>query len=413
MKRRITRLSAIALLALLLTAHAGMAEETDNDWRNVGSIALGDTIVCDGDGLSIIGGTVIITKGGDFTVTGTLKAGQILVETDDKVKLRLSGCDITCPDGPAIFFQQSKKSFITLTEGTVNRLTDGESYAADAKAALFSNDTLEIKGGGELIVTGNYKHGIASDDDIIIENGQITVTAKTDGLHANDDITVAGGSLSITASSDGMESEATLTVDGGAITVRGAEEGIEAKTVLTINGGEIDIQCRDDGINAGQDAVLNGGTLHIECDGDGLDSNGGMTINGGEITVFSGDNANGPVDTDEMSGAFVVNGGFVIATGGNMGARVSEQSAQHAIWIGEPIAANATVAVTDENGNDVIRFAAVKSASLTLFSAPALVSGGTYTVTVNGASLGAVTLTEASASVGRVSGGFGGRGGGK
>jgi len=63
----------------------------------------------------------------------------------------------------------------------------GSSYTIDAKASIFSNDDIEIKGSSRLDVVGNYKHGICSDDDLVIENGKVVIT---DGLHANDTIQV-------------------------------------------------------------------------------------------------------------------------------------------------------------------------------------------------------------------------------
>jgi len=38
----------------------------------------------------------------------------------------------------------------------------GSSYTIDAKASIFSNDDIEIKGSSRLDVVVNYKHGICS-----------------------------------------------------------------------------------------------------------------------------------------------------------------------------------------------------------------------------------------------------------
>jgi len=80
--------------------------------------------------------------------------GMIYIKTKERVKLRLSGVNIKNNNGPAIYFDDADKAFITITEDTVNYLEDGTSYSdKDAKAALFSNDTLEIKGKGVLTAT--------------------------------------------------------------------------------------------------------------------------------------------------------------------------------------------------------------------------------------------------------------------
>lgn len=266
----------IALLAMSMVSTPVFAEDTASEaWeQNVGTIDL-STLTSTGTGVSISGGTVTVTKGGDFTVTGTLPDGMIHVNTDEKVKLRLSGASITNTTGPAIYFENTEKALVTLTENTENSLTDGETYSNDAKAALFSNDDMEIKGSGSLTVKANYNHGITSDDDLDIQNGVITINSKADGLHANDSVTISGETtLNITAQDDGIQSESLLTIDGGIVNINSPEgkgitgvgdvtvnsgtinianatEGIESEATLTINGGDISINCTDDGLNAG------------------------------------------------------------------------------------------------------------------------------------------------------------------
>lgn len=199
---------------------------SDDTWKsNTGAIDL-DQLQVTGRGVSVQDGDIQILQGGDFEVTGTLENGMIQVNTDQRVKLRLSGVEITNDNGPAIFFENADKALITVTEGTTNVLTDGVAYEADAKAALFSNDDLEIKGEGTLVVNGNFKHGIASDDEIVIENGNIIINAVQDGMHANDGIQITGGVVTITADGDGIQSEKYTLITGGRldITTKGEVE---------------------------------------------------------------------------------------------------------------------------------------------------------------------------------------------
>ncbi|MCH5186472.1 MAG: carbohydrate-binding domain-containing protein, partial [Oscillospiraceae bacterium] len=92
----------------------------DDLWKeNTGEIDL-DTMTVSGNGVSADGNTVKITQGGDFTVTGTLENGMILVNTDSKVKLRLSNANISNSSGPAIYFEDCKKGYITIKKDTEN-----------------------------------------------------------------------------------------------------------------------------------------------------------------------------------------------------------------------------------------------------------------------------------------------------
>lgn len=194
----------------------------------------------EGEGIAVNGSTIVITGEGTYVLSGS-RTGMVEVNSTKKVKLKLNGVNISNPSGPAILCTDAKKLTITLIEGTVNTLTDGANTAYDG--ALCSNDTLEIKGAGTLNVNANNEHGIASDDDLIIKNGTITVNAKKTGLMANDDITISGGTLRVTGATNGIKSKGTLHISGGTIlSIGGPKEtksALYSAGVFTLTGGRI------------------------------------------------------------------------------------------------------------------------------------------------------------------------------
>ena len=248
------KLLSVILSVVMLVTTGCFATGTDDEWKNnTGTINLTDKTAT-GSGAAFDGNTVKITKGGDFTVTGTLTDGMIYVNTGDKVKLRLSGVNISNSSGSAIFFDGCEKSFITITEGTENYISDGSDYTGDADAALYSNSDLEIKGSGKLTVNGNYKHGIASKDDISIENGEITVTANEHGIKSNNKFSMSGGTVDITTKTGkGIKAKDSVTIDGGNININAVDEGIESKGTMVINDGNISVYAKDDGLNTGNE----------------------------------------------------------------------------------------------------------------------------------------------------------------
>lgn len=257
--KKMLALAISAVLILSLSVCYFAADREDGYKNNVGTINL-DSLSVTGGGIEVQENTIIISKGGDFTVTGSLDDGMIRINTDGKVKLRLSGMSLTNTQGPAIYFENAEKGFITITEDTENYIKDGGNYSAeDADAALFSNDDLEIKGAGTLTIEGNYKHGIASDDDLSIENGTIIITSAEHGIKANDKVTISGGNIDITAKTGkGIKAGEELVIDGGAINIVSLEsEGLESKGTITINGGDINIEAADDGINTGTENSQN------------------------------------------------------------------------------------------------------------------------------------------------------------
>jgi hypothetical protein len=215
-------------------------KESDDSWKsNTGEIYL-DTLTSSNDGVEFDGSKVIITKAGDYELKGTLADGMVYVKCDGRVKLRLSGVNITNKTGPVIYADSADKLYITITENTQNTLTDGSEYADDyskAKAAVFAKNDIEIKGAGSLTVNANYQHGIGSNDDVTIENGVITINANVnDGIHANDGVKISGGTVNITAANDGVQSEGYVEIADGVLNITTTGE-IEASKKEEFGGG--------------------------------------------------------------------------------------------------------------------------------------------------------------------------------
>jgi hypothetical protein len=138
-----------------------------------------------------------ITAGETYRAIGTLTDGMLNVNTIEEVVLILDGVAISYNSEPAIIMNRAEKLSLVLSDSISNTLIDGVTYSdTGLKAALLSNDTLEISGDGDLMVIGRYKHSIVSDDDLIIEGGNIIIlVAEKDGFHVNDNITVSGGTF--------------------------------------------------------------------------------------------------------------------------------------------------------------------------------------------------------------------------
>jgi len=82
------------------------------EWKsNLGTIDLSNLRVS-GTGVTVNGTTIRITSGGDFTVTGTLAEGKIVISTTDRVKLRLSGASLTCRMIPPFLWNRQTKHLL-------------------------------------------------------------------------------------------------------------------------------------------------------------------------------------------------------------------------------------------------------------------------------------------------------------
>lgn len=185
-------------------------EKRDDSWKN-NNISV--------DLSNIEEDTYTITESGVYTLSGNYN-GMIYVNSDGKVKLVLNGVNITNENGPAIFFENSKKGIIETNENTENTFTDGSEYNVEAKGCIFSNDDIDIQGKGTINITANYNHGIVSDDDIKIEEGNINIKASLgDGIHANDGVSIEAGNINIDAMGDGISGDKYVLINDGKVNI--------------------------------------------------------------------------------------------------------------------------------------------------------------------------------------------------
>lgn len=245
-----------------------------------------------GVGVSASGTTATVTSGGEYKVTGSCSDGRIIVCAPDteNVKLNLSGVTLSSKENGPIFFETAKNGHIILADGTTNTLTDASTYTNGAKAALFAECDLKFKGNGTLNVTGNYKHAIASDDEIFFDGGNVNViNAVNDGFHSNDGIYITAGNATVKAAgSDAFESENVVEITGGTVNASATGEGVKAATTFTMSSGTVNVTSADNGIKSADMAEISGGTVKINCSGNGIKATNALNINGGTFNVTAG-----------------------------------------------------------------------------------------------------------------------------
>ena len=247
----------------------------------------------------------------DFELSGVAQNGSFKLYGDFKWGLYLNGVRIANSTGAAINIQNGKRAVVNLVSGTQNFLTDGATYQTvsneDMKGAFFSEGQLIFEGTGSLEVTSRSKHGICSDDFVRINNGNIKITAETDGIHANESFEMSGGNLDITAKSDGIDVEkGNVEISGGVIkgTVTGqGGKGIKSAGNIAISGGSFDLSITGNAYHNTEDkdnkspagiksdgniTISNNPAINIAATGSGgkgINSAGTLTIGGGTIDI--------------------------------------------------------------------------------------------------------------------------------
>lgn len=369
------------------------AENADDEEKGYIYIADGDfAITSDGDGMDA--SNIVQIEDGTFDITAGGGAANSLKTHESDMPGGGMSQNIERPDGESMP-QMGEKP-------------DGENMPQDTTTDESGTSTKGIKAGG-----GMYLNG-----------GTYQIDSADDSIHSNANITIADGTYTLATGDDGVHADDALTVNGGTITVTESYEGLEGLTV-TIDDGTIDITASDDGINTaggtdqsgfgtfgdhfkGMDSAddeteettdnemwmeLNGGYIHILAGGDGVDSNGDLTINGGEIYIDGpSDNGNSAIDYGDRSSAYV-NGGMLVAIGSSgMAEGMSDSSKQEVLMVklGEQMEAG-DVELTDNEGNVIVSYTALKSYDCVIISTAEVESGATYTLTTSG------TMTEVTA----------------
>ena len=330
------------------------ANENTGDRPVIAYTASGATVTNAGNCVTVKGGTVTITCGGEYDFSGSYSGNdaQILVKaakTDSSVYLNMKGLSLTNTADAPIYIQNASKAFVVAKNGTTNTFSDATTrtnsftYTNDAGqtkvdttgACIYAKDDLTIKGEGTLIVKGNYNNGIHTSNDLKVKNGLITVTAKNNGLKGKSSVEISGGTLNITTSGgDGIKSDTedatdlasgkgSIEITGGEITINSAFDGITANNAVTIANGESKTPTIKITTGGGQNC------LSLSTSGNGGGFGGGFGPGGGgsscspseSMKGIKGDSSitisGGVIDINSRDDG-IHSSGVVILTGGSM-----------------------------------------------------------------------------------------------
>lgn len=278
----------------------------------------GSSAKAEGSNVKVSENTVVISREGTYVISGTMEDGQILVEAEDtdKIQIVLNGAQIHCETSAAIYIKQADKVFLTLADGTENRLSGGTEYVDTDEntvdAVVFSKEDLTVNGSGSLWIDADYKHGIVSKDDLVVTGGSLTIDAEKQCMSGKDSVKILDGTFHLTGRGKAVKSENTeestlgnLYVAGGNFTIDTEDDAFHAGGSILVDEGTFAIKTGDDGFHADVDTVMNGGELQITKCYEGLEGYR-VVINGGSIAITASDdgiNAAAPNNDSETMDA--------------------------------------------------------------------------------------------------------------
>lgn len=290
------------------------ADDADNYKTDItGEFSITST---DGSTITQNDSVYTITQAGEYTVTGLLSEGQIVVNADDNAEITivLNGTSITCSNGSPIYIKNADNVKIKSEENTYNCIVDARAEADDnsdnsssenGNAAIYAACDLKLVGKGALSVTGNYNNGIQSKDDISIKNVTIKVNAVNNAIKGNDEAAIESGEIiAISRKGDGIKTS------NSSLSNKGKQKGN-----VIISGGNIDIYAACDGIYAAYGVDVSGdGNLNIYTDTYSDYSEAVAADNSGSSANSSGSSISTPDSSASSPGSSASNPGSSAST---------------------------------------------------------------------------------------------------
>lgn len=407
------------------------------------------------NGITRDGDVYTITKGGEYTLSGTLNGCIVVnVPKEEKVKLILNGVHIRSEAGAPISAYSADELTVKAETNTYNVVEDTRPYALSAQedAAVYAKDDLTFSGRGILILSSQSGRGVHSSNDVTFKNITLKIDAADTAVKGNDSVCVESGDLLlISRTEDGIKTEHTdvsdkgkqrgdVTFAGGCVNLytyadavqaahdvilqssafvtaytgrysaypptdtciedaTGSAKGIKAENRLLVTGGALDILASDDAVKLNRGTFLENGSTSL----------GSMSVTGGRVRLRT------DCDALDITGDLSVSGGYLVlevltkddasaaalkvagtceVTGGTLLAfgGLEASDVLSALSPSAPLSAG-LYALVDEHGEPCTYVTLKAEHTACALLCPSL-ADGTYTLTKEDATVLTVTLTS-------------------
>lgn len=397
-------------LSITAGGDAVKASPDTGDTENPDTTSLGNVTISGGT-LTLNAAEDGIQADGDLTISG----GTFHVKTNGGHTTALTDDSASCKG-----FKAGKT--LTVTGGTLT--------VDSADDALHANTDVTISGGTLTLATGD--DGVHADNDLVIgtkgasstSTPRINITASYEGLEGTT-VTVYSGDIDVAASDDGVNAanstlgersdKYAINIAGGDLYIDAGSDGLDSNNDINITGGKVEVYGADAVMDAAIDYdgtfTLSGGTLfgagmepsagtqaYIAV-GETSPSGGGMGggpngQGGGQGMTPPGD-ANGSADGTNGNRPTPPNfSGSTDGTGtppekpsdNGQGGQPGGAPANRESALG--IKEGSVITVQDSPGKTLCTATARGSMSSVIFSSADIKEGETYTVLVDGTSVG-------------------------
>lgn len=394
--------------------------------------AADDGLSCD-DELTIKGGRVNITAGGDAVKASPDTDDAENPDTTSLGNVTISGGTfaVTANGGHTTALTDDSASCKGLKAGKTLTVSGGTFTVDSADDALHAND-VTVSGGTLTLASGD--DAVHADNDLVVgvqgssstSNPKIDITASYEGLEGTT-VSVYSGDIDVVASDDGVNAansdlgersdKYAINIAGGDLYIDAGSDGLDSNNNITMTGGKVEVYGADAMMDAAIDYdgtfTLSGGTLF----GAGMEPGAGTQAyvavgetspSGGHGGMGGGQGMTRPTDEsgNPMTRPDKTDGGMQTppdgADGQQNGTRPEKPSDDKNGWAGGKgqsanresalgIKKGSVITVQDASGKTLYTATALGSMSSVIFSSSDIKEGETYTVLVDGASVGTAT----------------------
>lgn len=372
------------------------------------------------------------TSLGNVTISGgtlTLNATEDGIQADGDLTISGGTFHVKTNGGHTTTLTDDSASCKGFKAGGALTVTGGTLTVDSADDALHAGTDVTISGGTLTLAAGD--DGVHADNDLVIgtkgasstSTSRINITASYEGLEGTT-VTVYSGDIDVAASDDGVNAASStlgersdkyaISIAGGDLYIDAGSDGLDSNNDISMTGGKVEVYGADAMMDAAIDYdgtfTLSGGTLfgagmepsagtqaYIAV-GETSPSGGGMGggpngQGGGQGMTPPGD-ANGTTDGNRptppnFSGNTSTDGTFTPPTkpsGGKADGKPSGNLPNRESALG--IKEGSVITVQDSSGKTLYTATALGSMSSVIFSSADIKEGETYTVLVDGTSVG-------------------------
>ena len=153
-----------------------------------------------------------------YSLKGNSDNGEFHFTGEYKATLKLDGLTLANPDSSAVHIKDGKRIKVSITDKTVNTLSDGVADST-SKGCFHSKGHTEFAGKGTLNISSVFSHAIYSKEYVEVKNCTLNITgAKKDGIHCQEYFLMSSGELNISGvEDDGIQVELKDTIQTGTL----------------------------------------------------------------------------------------------------------------------------------------------------------------------------------------------------